>query len=165
MKLVIQINGAARELEILEPGPNCRYRFAQAAERTANVELPEPGAYSILTNGRVYEARVEETPAGLVVLVDGHRFEIDVQDPRRWRSKAAGGGGEGVAAVRAPMPGKVVRVLVAAGDSVAAGQGLVVVEAMKMQNEMKAPRAGRIIKIAVEAGSAVSAGEVLATIE
>ena len=165
MRLLVQINGAAQELEILAPGPDCRYRFGNGEERTANVELPEPGAYSILTNGRIYEARVEETLDGLVVVVDGHRFEIEVQDPRRWKAKAAGMGGEGIATVRALMPGKVVRVLAAPGDSVEAGQGILVVEAMKMQNEMKAPRAGRVLKISVQAGSAVAAGDVLATIE
>jgi len=165
MKLLVQINGQAQELEILAPEPNCRYRFGQGDERAADIDIPEAGAYSILTNGRVYEAHVEEMPAGLVVVVDGHRFEVDVQDPRRWRSKAGGRGGEGVASVMAPMPGKVVRVLVAAGDPVEAGQGLIVVEAMKMQNEMKAPRAGRVLKISVQAGSAVAAGDVLATIE
>jgi biotin carboxyl carrier protein len=165
MKLVVQINGAAQELEILAPGPDCRYRFGRGEERTANVELSEPGAYSILTNGRIYEARVEETPDGLVVVVDGRRFEIEVRDPRRWRAKAAGMGAEGVVTVRAPMPGKVVCVLAAPGDSVEAGQGLLVVEAMKMQNEMKAPRAGRVLKVSVQEGSAVAAGEVLATIE
>jgi len=165
MKLLVKINGAVQDLEILSAGPNCRYRFGQGDERAANVELPEPGVYSILTGGRMYEARVEETPDGLVVVVDGHRFEIDVQDPRRWRSKTAGLGSEGIAAVRAPMPGKVVRVLVTPGDAVEAGQGLVVVEAMKMQNEMKAPRAGRVLKISAQAGAAVAAGDVLATIE
>jgi biotin carboxyl carrier protein len=63
------------------------------------------------------------------------------------------------------MPGKVVRVLVAAGDTVEAGQGLLVVEAMKMQNEMKASRAGRILSVTVKEGATVAAGEVLATIE
>src|SRR5438067_660274 len=147
MKLLLQINGAAQELEILAPAPDCRYRFAQGNERAANVEVPEPGVYSVLLNGRVYEARVEEIPAGFAVIVDGYRFEIDVQDPRRWQSKAAGKGGEGIALVSAPMPGRVVRVLVAPGDPVEAGQGLIVVEAMKMQNEMKAPRPGRVLKI------------------
>jgi biotin carboxyl carrier protein len=62
------------------------------------------------------------------------------------------------------MPGKVVRVLVAVGDEVAAGQGLLVVEAMKMQNEMKAPRPGKVLSLSAAEGSTVTAGEVLATI-
>ena len=63
------------------------------------------------------------------------------------------------------MPGKVVRVLVAQGDQVEAGQGLVIVEAMKMQNELKAPRAGKVVAVAAAAGATVNAGEILATIE
>jgi biotin carboxyl carrier protein len=74
-------------------------------------------------------------------------------------------GREGVETITAPMPGKVVRVLVAPGDAVEAGQGLVVVEAMKMQNEMKASLAGRVATVPAREGATVAAGEVLATIE
>jgi len=73
-------------------------------------------------------------------------------------------GGAGVATIMAPMPGKVVRVLVAPGAAVEADQGIVVVEAMKMQNELKAPRAGRVISVAAKEGATVAAGETLATI-
>jgi biotin carboxyl carrier protein len=100
-----------------------------------------------------------------VVTIDGYRFEIEVRDPRRWIRRSAAGAGGGLEAVSAPMPGKVVRVLVSAGDSVTAGQGLVVVEAMKMQNEMKASRAGRVSAITAREGATVNAGEVLVTIE
>ena len=100
----------------------------------------------------------------MVVVIDGFRFEIDVRDPRRFRRSAGGRGGEGVQTIVAPMPGKVVRVLVAPGDSVEAGQGLMVVEAMKMQNEMKAARAGSVLSVSAREGATVAAGEVLATI-
>jgi biotin carboxyl carrier protein len=115
-------------------------------------------------DGRSYEARVDETPGGLVVVIDGFRFEIEVRDPRRWSRKSAGGGAEGVQNIAAPMPGKIVRVLIAPGDEVQPGQGLVVVEAMKMQNEMKAARAGRVLTLHAREGASVTAGEVLATI-
>ena len=74
-------------------------------------------------------------------------------------------GAEGLQTVVAPMPGKIVRVLIAPGDAVETGQGLIVVEAMKMQNEIKATRAGRVLSVAVKEGATVSAGEILATIE
>ena len=90
---------------------------------------------------------------------------IETRDPRRWSRKSAGLGREGVQTVASPMPGKVVRVLIAPGDEVAAGQGLVVVEAMKMQNEMKAVRSGKVRSVAATEGATVAAGEVLATIE
>ena len=165
MKLTLHRSGGEEVIEILAPAPGCRFRLGDAPERTALVEVPEAGVYSVLLDGRSYDARVEETAAGLVVVIDGYRFEMDVRDPRRWSRKAAARGGEGVQTVMAPMPGKVVRVLVAPGDTVAAGQGLLVVEAMKMQNEMKASRAGRILSVTVKEGATVAAGEVMATIE
>ena len=164
MKLSLTTNGAERTIEILAPAPACRFRLGDEPERSAQVEVPEPGVYSVLMDGRSYDARVEERPGGMVVVIDGYRFEIEVRDPRRWSRKPGGAGGEGVQSIAAPMPGKVVRVLVEPGDTVDAGQGLVVVEAMKMQNEMKAPRAGRVLSVAVKEGATVAAGEVLATI-
>jgi biotin carboxyl carrier protein len=116
-------------------------------------------------DGRSYEARVEEHPEALIVVIDGYRFELEVRDPRRWSRQASGRGAGGVQSVTAPMPGKVVRVLVAPGDIVETGQGLLVVEAMKMQNEMKASRAGKVLAVAIREGATVAAGDVLATIE
>jgi biotin carboxyl carrier protein len=121
----------------------------------------EPGAYSVLVGGKVYEARV----SGEAVDVNGHRFETEIDDPRAWRRTGGSAGAHGRAAITAPMPGKVVRILAAQGEEVEAGQGIVVVEAMKMQNEMKAPRAGRVVAIAVRENDSVNAGAVLATIE
>jgi biotin carboxyl carrier protein len=165
MKLNLTIDGVEDRIELLAPAPACRFQLGDAPERSAHVEMPELGVYSILLDGRSYDARVEETAGGLVVVIDGYRFEIEAHDPRRWSRKAGAGAAEGVQTVAAPMPGKVVRVLVAPGDTVAAGQGLLVVEAMKMQNEMKAARAGRILTVTAKEGATVSAGEVLATIE
>jgi biotin carboxyl carrier protein len=163
MKLDLTINGADDHIEILAPAPECRFRLG-GEERSAQVEIAEPNVYSVLMDGRSYDARVEEVPGGLVVVIDGFRFEIDVRDPRRFSRKAGGRGGEGVQTILAPMPGKVVRVLVSAGDAVEAGQGLLVVEAMKMQNEMKALRAGTVLSVSTKEGATVTAGEVLATI-
>ncbi len=166
MKLSLTVNGSEESIEILAPAPECRFRIGAAAEREAQVQRPEPGVYSVLIDGRSYEARVEDDPSGAsVVVIDGQRFEIDVRDPRRWSRKSGRGGGEAVQSLTAPMPGKVVRVLVAAGDAVEAGQGLLVVEAMKMQNEIKAPRPARVLSIPAKEGATVAAGEVLATIE
>ena len=163
MKLSIQIDGAEGQIEVLAPAPDCRFRIGDGPERRADVEVPEPGVYSVLMDGRSYEARVEEGPNALVVVIDGRRFDIEVRDPRRLTRKA-GGAADGVQIVAAPMPGKVVRVLAAVGDEVAAGQGLLVVEAMKMQNEMKAARAGKVLSMSAKPGATVTAGEILATI-
>jgi len=131
----------------------------------AEIVAVEPGVYSVLLEGRSYEARVEESNGSVIVFIDGHRFEVEIRDPRRRSRHGGPPGGEGRLNVAAPMPGKVVRLLVAEGDSVTAGQGLLVVEAMKMQNEMKAPKAGRVVTLAARQGATVAAGEVLAVIE
>jgi biotin carboxyl carrier protein len=125
----------------------------------------EPGVYSVLLEGRSYEARIESGDGRVVVFIEGHRFEVQVADPRRWSRQAARGGTDERLNVVAPMPGKIVRLLVAPGDAVAAEQGLLVVEAMKMQNEMKAPKAGHVVSLPARVGATVAAGEVLATIE
>jgi len=156
MKLDLIVNG--RE-ECIEISAAC-FRIGDGPEREASVETPQPGVYSVLLDGRSYLARVEDG----VVTVNGFRYEIEVRDPRRWSRQSRGGAHAGAQDIKASMPGKVVRVLVAVGDAVEAGQGIVVVEAMKMQNEMKAPRAGKVVGIAAKAGATVTAGEVLATV-
>jgi biotin carboxyl carrier protein len=129
------------------------------------IEQVEPGVYSVLVNGRSYEARVEQAEGGVAVFIDGHRFEIEVRDPRRWSRQAGRREIAGRLNVAAPMPGKIVRLLVAVGDTVAAGQGLLVVEAMKMQNEVKAPKGGRVVSMAAREGATAAAGDILAIIE
>ncbi len=121
----------------------------------------EPGVYSILAEGRAYEARID----GQAVDIGGRAFHVEIVDPRRWSRERNDRHTEGRQNIAAVMPGKVIRVLVALGDFVEAGQGLVVVEAMKMQNEMKAVRAGRIVSLTAAAGATVSAGEILVAIE
>lgn len=165
MKLPLTINGSPSLVEILSPAPDCRFRIGDGPERSADVRVPEPCVYSILLEGRSYDARIEETPSGLVVVIDGHRFEIQALDPRRWSRKSARGAGEGLQIVTAPMPGKVVRVLIKPGDAVEPGQGLVVVEAMKMQNELRAARAARVLSVSAAEGATVAAGEALVTLE
>jgi biotin carboxyl carrier protein len=121
----------------------------------------EPGVYSILLDGASHEVRVD---AGQVT-VGNRRFDFTIDDPRQWKRSGDASGGQGRAAILAPMPGKVVRILVAVGDEVEAGQGIVVVEAMKMQNEMKTPRAGRVAAIQAKENDSVVAGAVLAVID
>jgi biotin carboxyl carrier protein len=157
MKLNVTIDGRDGRIE-LAPG---RFRLGDAPEREVSVETPQPGVYSVLLDGRSYDARIDNG----AVIVCGHRFEVEVRDPRRYSRQSAGGAHGGVQRVTTPMPGKVVRVLVSVGDVVEAGQGIMVVEAMKMQNEMKAARHGRIASISVHAGATVTAGELLASIE
>lgn len=163
MKLSLVINGSETEMEIVSPPPVCRFRFA-GRERCGDVEIPEPGIYSVLLDGRSYDASVERTERALIVTVDGYRFEVEVRDPRRWSRGSGRAAGQGRETLAAPMPGKVMRVLVAPGDAVGPGQGIVVVEAMKMQNEIKTSRSGRVLAIHAQEGATVSAGEALVTI-
>jgi biotin carboxyl carrier protein len=117
---------------------------------------------SVLMNGRVY--RVSRGP-GQEVWVNGRRLSMEVYDPRDLRAGKGAGSNHGRQEIAASMPGKVIRVLVAAGDTVEEGQGLVVVEAMKMQNEMKSPKSGRVAEVRVRADATVGAGEVLVVVE
>ncbi len=135
MKLDLIVDGRETRIEISAG----HFRIRGDPERAAGIEMPQPGVYSVLLEGRAYQAYVEEG----AVTVNGFRFDVEARDPRRWSRRARGRAGASVQNLKAPMPGKLVRVLVAVGDAVEAGQGIVVVEAMKMQNELKAPRAGR----------------------
>jgi acetyl/propionyl-CoA carboxylase alpha subunit len=164
MKLDLTINGRESSIELLAPAPACRYQVAGAPVREANVESPVPGIYTVLVDGRSYDVFVEVAPTGLIVSIHGQRFEVDVRDPRRLTRRSAGAGAGGVQTLHSPMPGKVVRVLVAAGDTVEAGQGILVIEAMKMQNELKTSRAGTVLSISAKEGATVTAGESLASI-
>lgn len=133
------------------------------------VREPEEGVYLLICDGRVYECRVtrEGLKAGQCHVYTGNQaYVINLIDPKRLRAgQSAGGPLDGAAQIVAPMPGKVVRVLVEQGSTVEAGQGLVIVEAMKMQNEMKSPRAGRVTELHAQAGATVNTGDVLAVIE
>jgi biotin carboxyl carrier protein len=120
----------------------------------------------LLEGGRQVRCVLDVSPEGEAVIVDGRRVEFAVSDPRSLRaSRGAGAGADGPRAVKAPMPGRVVRVLVAVGDEVAAQQGLVVIEAMKMQNELKSPKAGRVARLGAAEGETVQPGEVLVVVE
>jgi biotin carboxyl carrier protein len=157
----VLLDGRRIRLEWTREEETCRYRIESEEERTAGVKLVAPGVYSVLAGGRSLEART----GAKGVAIGGRSFDVEVTDPRRWSRERNHSHAEGRQNIVSPMPGKVVRVLVAAGEEVAAGQGIVVVEAMKMQNEMKALRAGRVVALSAAAGATVHAGEILAAIE
>jgi biotin carboxyl carrier protein len=125
----------------------------------------EPGVYSVLLDGESFEVRVVPGAQSLDVEVDGRRFQAEVRDPRNANRRSREALGAGRQNIAAPMPGKVIRVLVHEDDTIEAGQGVVVVEAMKMQNEMKAARPGRVVEIRVRDGDTVGAGDTLVVLE
>jgi biotin carboxyl carrier protein len=122
---------------------------------------------SLLVGGDSFEVKRERSLQGEVHLIIGSaRYAVDVQDPRSLRTRRTAGGAEaGPQKITAPMPGKIVRIAVAVGDEVKAGQGVIVMEAMKMQNEMKSPKDGKVQKILTSEGSTVNPGDTLAVIE
>lgn len=140
---------------------------ARVATRGYDMEVvcPEAGVYTFLVDDRVYEARVwTPEPDSTRAEIRGHLFTAKIID-RKHRRTSVEQGIEGRQNLTAPMPGKVVRVLLCAGEEVALGQGVVVVEAMKMQNEIKSPKAGRVLEVRAVEGATVNANEVLAIVE
>jgi acetyl/propionyl-CoA carboxylase alpha subunit len=134
---------------------------------------PAGGQVSARIGARVYELEAREIEDGVYLMFVGDRVRevrvderIKIVDPKRLRSgQNSGAHHHGVAQIVAQMPGKVVRVHVEAGAAVEKGAGVLVVEAMKMQNEMKSPRAGVILSVNVKPGDTVNAGDVLAVLE
>ena len=125
------------------------------------VELSE-ATYSLLIDGRSYDVTVGVAEKEYQVSVNGSQFDVCLRDPRKFRKRTASGSDSaGPMPVVAPMPGKIVRLLVREGETVSEGQGVIVIEAMKMQNELKAPRAGTVEEIRVTENQAVNAGESL----
>jgi len=126
-----------------------------------------PNTFSILLKGESHQVRIAPRPDGSLTVHTGlAEYHAEVIDPRSWRGRRHGAlEAEGRQQIAAPMPGKVVRLLVKAGDAVEAGQGLLVVEAMKMQNEIRSPKSGKIEKLFATEGQAVNAGEVLLWVE
>jgi biotin carboxyl carrier protein len=127
----------------------------------------EHGAVSLLVDGQVYDVEFDDVGEEVQVQVRGDVFCVDVADERslRLRAGATTLKVEGRVTLTAPMPGKVVRVLVKQGESVQEGQGLVVVEAMKMENELKSPKAGTVTEVFAKEGSPVEANAKLLTVE
>ena len=126
----------------------------------------QPDVLSLLIDGKAYQIRRERIASDVRIWVGDQSYSTEVSDPRSLRNrKARADSGKGPRPLVAPMPGKVVRFLVAEKSAVEAGQGVVVVEAMKMQNEIKSPKKGTVLKLAVAEGAAVNAGDVLAIVE
>ena len=129
---------------------------------SADVWILEPGVMSLLVEGRQYQCVLD----GDGVVIGGRRYGFAVDDPRSLTGRRGSGAGtEGPRPVKAPMPGRVVRVLVEAGDAVNEGQGVIVIEAMKMQNELKSPKTGVVSRVSAAVGDTVGSGDALVVVE
>jgi biotin carboxyl carrier protein len=162
----VVVDGKTHQLELTQ-GENTWHCKIDGQQIDVDATLTARDVLSVLVGGKAYEIKRERSLQGEVHMIIGSaRYAVDVQDPRSLRTRRGVAGVEaGPQKVKAPMPGKVVRIMVQEKDEVRAGQGIVVMEAMKMQNEMKSPKDGRVQRILTAEGSAVNAGDTLAVIE
>jgi biotin carboxyl carrier protein len=168
MKLRASITDYETEIVISDRG-SCV--VAEIDDRHYELEVHESSAnnYLLLAGDRVFNCRVEGRPESgksLDVIVGTTLYTVTLTDPKRLRGAAtASGPADEAARIVAPMPGKIVRILVELGSHVEIGAGLIVVEAMKMQNEMKSPKSGTVVALNVQAGATVNGGDVLLIVE
>jgi biotin carboxyl carrier protein len=168
MRLLADIAGEKHEVRVTVEGARV---LAEIDGRTFEAEAreTEDGGYLLIIGGRVYDCRASHSaaqPGKVEVSVRNRVYTIALADPKRLRAAEGSAAlSDGSAQIIAQMPGKVVRVHVEPGAQVEAGDPILVVEAMKMQNEMKSPKAGAVTAINAQPGDTVNAGEVLAVIE
>jgi len=166
MKLQAELNNEKHDVEIRRDGDKV---FATIDGRSYELEAsePEPNVFLLKHEAKIYEVYVSPEATGTShVRIGDNEFDITVHDLKRLRGSGSGHEhGEGLAEIKTAMPGKVVRVLVEPGAGVKKGDGVIVVEAMKMQNEMKSPKDGVVKEIRSSEGSTVNAGDVLAIVE
>ena len=164
MKIKVTIQGTERSVELTYPGDRPRWEVDGKSLPADAIEV-SPGIYSVLIDGRSVEVRIERIGAQLRVVADGKEYLAAIENPRELR-KSRGGAAqiEGRQDVVAPMAGKVIRTLVESGDEVQSGQGLLIVEAMKMQNEIRSPKAGKVEQLKVVEGQTVNPGDIVVVV-
>ena len=166
MKVEVQISGRTRVVQLTRLADQWHIHL-DGRELRADIAEVSPNTFSFLLEGKSYEVRVRPSADGTLTLhVCNREFTAEVIDPRAWRGRRHGSmEAQGRQKILAPMPGKVVRVLVKPGEKVESGQGILVVEAMKMQNEILSPKSGKVERLLVEEGQPVNAADVLAWID
>ncbi len=166
MRLQIEIDGQSRQVQI-DPAdaPGLWIVRVDGNLVEADARLLRPGVLSLLIGGCSHRVVLDGDSSDPALYIGQNRIPYRVEDPRSLRSRRRHTGADGPAVLKASMPGRVVRVLVERGQEVAAHQGIVVIEAMKMQNELKSPRDGRVAELRAIPGATVSSGETLAVIE
>jgi biotin carboxyl carrier protein len=163
VKLEIEIAGRIRTVEHTPGEPNVTVDGVPVA---VEAQVLRPGLLSLVVAGRAWRVVLEEDANEPAIHLGGERIPYRVDDPRSLKARRARTtGADGPKAIKASMPGRVVRVLAQKGEAVKAHHGVVVIEAMKMQNELKSPKEGRVAELRVAPGDTVTAGDVLAVIE
>ena len=160
----IVIDGKSYRLDLSQAEGRWLCRL-DGCEIEVDAVLVRPNVLSLRLGNQVCEVECERVGDDTHIWVGSQRFLAEVRDPRSLRSRPRAAEDHGPKKLTAPMPGKVVRILLSQGTMVEAGAGVLVVEAMKMQNELKSPKKGTIQKILVREGAAVNAGDVLAIVE
>jgi biotin carboxyl carrier protein len=165
MKYTATIEGTRIDLEIVHS--NARTIEASVGGQMYRIDRRDvaQGVFWFNWNNRSLDVSITAQDDTYIVSLDGRPISVEIEDPRTALRKAAQHGHSGEVELRAPMPGKVVKVLVSEGAEVRANQGVLVIEAMKMQNEIKSPKTGKVKRLAVQEAAAVNAGELLATVE
>ena len=164
MTYEIAIDGKRRRLDLNQADGRWSCRV-DGRDVEVDAVLARPNVLSLRLGNKAYEVKCERVGADIHIWVGSQRFAVEVRDPRSLRGRTRAADDHGPKKLTAPMPGKVVRVLLSQGATVDAGAGVLVVEAMKMQNEVKSPKKGTIQKILVSEGAAVNAGDVLAIVD
>ena len=168
MKLLAELNNEKHEVVLKQTGEHVSAEINGRAYELVASQV-EPNVYLLKHENKIYQIFVapnEKPDAPFAVSCGNNNFEIKLTDPKRMRHSAgATESADGAAEIKTAMPGKVVRVLVEAGAEIKQGDGVLIVEAMKMQNEMKSPKDGFVKEIRVSEGATVNAGDVLAVIE
>ena len=167
MKFTIAVDDREYILDFEPNGEFARYRLKGDVELSGSASIKEtaPSVFSVLLGSRSFTVHVAPNGSGLETWTGKDRRTIALSDSRDRSGRSKSAGATGPLQVKAQMPGKVMKLLVSAGEKVETGQGLVVVEAMKMQNEMKSRKTGTITRIAVREGATVAAGEILMVVE
>ena len=160
----VTIDGKNHRLELTRAGGRWSCRL-DGRDLEIVAVLARPDVLSLRIGNMAYEVKSERVGDDLHLWVGSTRFAVEVRDPRSLRGRSRSADDHGPRKITAPMPGKVVRLLVREGESVELGAGLAVVEAMKMQNEIKSPKKGTVQKVLVGEGATVNAGDVLAIVE
>jgi len=162
----IELNGKKHRISLHPEGEEYRVQL-DGKPCSADAQIIQPNLLSLLVEGRSYRILFDPRPGSESSVVIGEsRILYKLEDPRSLRSRGnTEANDSGARPISASMPGRIIRILVNVGELVEAQQGLIVVEAMKMQNELKAPRAGKVTRIATEVGAIVQAGNVLLVIE
>jgi biotin carboxyl carrier protein len=160
----VNIDGKNYRLDLNQAGGRWSCRL-DGRDMEVDAVLARPDVLSLRIGNLAYEIKLERVASDLHLWVGSTRFAAEVRDPRSLRGRARTGDDQGPRKIAAPMPGKVVRLMVREGDEVEAGAGVAVVEAMKMQNEIKSPKKGTVQKILISEGATVNAGDVLAIVE